>query len=343
MLPTPVFPPEDPRLYVTLTMNRANGRTSRYPARRRLRPARNGGGSGAIVGGSEPAVDNAARSERPKAMLIVCPSCSSRYELDEAKIGPAGRKVRCASCQTAWQVEAAVPPATPEPGLSEIAAQDFPSAPSEDETNALLAEELRRAAEIAENVSALAAERNDLATALAKPARPRKGGWAKRWATSWAGAVRPPSRPPVAAPAAIALAGVALLGLALWQRDLVVRTMPQFAGLYEKLGLPVNLRGLAFSAVESELVQDAQGRFLVVEGDVTNIARQKTKMPPITVSVKDEAGQVLYTWTAEPPRPALEPSELVRFRARLAAPPENGRSVQVRFGATPAATLASAR
>ncbi|WP_332683234.1 DUF3426 domain-containing protein [Bosea sp. (in: a-proteobacteria)] len=281
-------------------------------------------------------------------MLIVCPSCSSRYELDEAKIGPAGRKVRCASCQNAWQVEAPVPPAAPEPAtldsdLSEIAAQDFPSAPSEDETNALLVEELRRAAEIEADVSALAAERNDLAAAPAKPEKPRKDGWAKGWITRWAGAARPPSRPPVAAPAAIALAGVVLLGLALWQRDLVVRTMPQFAALYEKLGLPVNLRGLAFSAVESELVQDAQGRFLVVEGDVTNIARQKTKMPPITVAVKDEAGQVLYTWTAEPPRPVLEPSELVRFRARLAAPPENGRSVQVRFGATPPATLASAR
>ncbi len=285
---------------------------------------------------------NHARSDHPKAMLIVCPSCASRYELDEAKIGPAGRKVRCASCQTAWQVEAPAPPVPPteadepEPSLSEIAAPDFPSAPSEDETNALLADELRRAAEIEESVSALAAERNDTAAA---PARPRKGGWAKRWS---GGAIRPPSRLPVSAPAALALAGVGLLVLALWQREAVVRSMPQFAALYEKLGLPVNLRGLAFSAVESELVQDAQGRFLVVEGDVTNIARKKTKMPPITVAVKDEAGQVLYTWTAEPPRPALEPSELVRFRARLAAPPENGRSVQVRFGATSPATIASA-
>lgn len=278
-------------------------------------------------------------------MLIVCPSCASRYELDEAKIGPSGRKVRCASCQTAWQVAAPAPaappveaePDEPKPGPSEIAEQEFPRAPSEDETNALLAEELRRAAEIEESVSALAAERGD-ATAAATPAKPRKKARTKRWI----GAIKTPSRLPVSAPATITLAGLCLLGLALWQRNAVVRTVPQFAALYEKLGLPVNLRGLSFSAVESELVQDAQGRFLVVEGDVTNIARTKTKLPPITVAVKDEAGQVLYTWTAEPPRPVLEPAELVRFRARLAAPPENGRSVQVRFGATAQATLANA-
>jgi predicted Zn finger-like uncharacterized protein len=318
-----------------------------------LRAARNRGGSDIIAAPSSRLQTNAARSDRPKTMLIVCPSCASRYELDEAKIGPSGRKVRCASCQTTWQVEAPAlaapqpepqqaeaPGAEPEADLGEIAAQDFPSAPSEDETNALLAEELRQAAEIEQSVSALAAERSDAAAApTTAPIRRRRKPAAKGWLER----LRPAGRLPLGTPAAIALAGVGVLGLALWQRGAVVRTLPQFAALYERLGLPVNLRGLAFSAVESELVQDAQGRFLVVEGDVTNITREKTKLPPITVAVKDEAGQVLYTWTADPPRPVLEPAELVRFRARLAAPPENGRSIQVRFGPLAQATLASAR
>jgi hypothetical protein len=78
-------------------------------------------------------------------------------------------------------------------------------------------------------------------------------------------------------------------------------------------------------------VQDGQGRFLVVEGDVTNITRGVTSVPPIEVAVRDAAGQTLYTWTTEPPRPTLEPAELVRFRARLATPPDAGKSVRVRF------------
>lgn len=37
-------------------------------------------------------------------MLIVCPSCASSYVLDDARIGPAGRRVRCASCRETFFV-----------------------------------------------------------------------------------------------------------------------------------------------------------------------------------------------------------------------------------------------
>ena len=33
-------------------------------------------------------------------MLIVCPTCASRYSIDDDKIGPDGRMVRCASCRS---------------------------------------------------------------------------------------------------------------------------------------------------------------------------------------------------------------------------------------------------
>lgn len=278
-------------------------------------------------------------------MLIVCPACASRYEIAEAKIGAGGRKVRCASCQNTWQIEAPQPSEAPdaelqEAGLPEAEPPDFPAAPSADETAAELAEELRRAAEIDGNVPALA----EGTAAVPAPRRKRAGlkdigkGFGKGIGNGL-GLKASPRLPG----AALLLLGLAVLGFAFWQRDLVVRRLPQFAALYEKLGLPVNIRGLAFSAVESELVQDQQGRFLVVEGDVTNVTKSLTKMPPIVVTVKDADGKILYSWTAEPPRPTLEPSELVHFRARLASPPENGRSVQVRFGTAAPAGLVSMR
>ena len=106
--------------------------------------------------------------------------------------------------------------------------------------------------------------------------------------------------------------------------------------------MPVNVRGLSLGSIESGLVEDGQHRFLVVEGDVTNISKSKAAVPLIEVAVKDAGGATLYTWTTEPPRANLEPAELVRFRARLASPPEQGQSVRVRFtSAEPAANLAS--
>lgn len=262
-------------------------------------------------------------------MLITCPSCASRYELDAAKLGPTGRKVRCASCQNLWHVE---------PPLEDFPV--FPEMPSSEETTALLDEELRRAAEIDGEISALAAERTVEKTEPPEPAP------ARRRRKSREGKPRPSLMARLrgfASPAALALAGVAVLALAAWKRDLAVRAAPQLAVVFETLGLPVNVRGLTLTGVESGLVQELQGRFLVVEGDVTNITRSDAKVPLLEITVKDATDQVLYTWTTEPPREKLEPSELVHFRARLATPPENGQSVQVRFTSAKPTGLASAR
>ncbi len=264
-------------------------------------------------------------------MLIVCPNCASRYEIAEAKIGTGGRKVRCASCQTTWQIEplqivAAQPADEVLQSDLDAAIPDLPNAPSPEQTAAELEEELRRAAEIDADVSAIAAER-------AEPSQPDAIQQPPKRKRSWVGARPAVARLPSAVAGIFVVGGLAALGLGLWQRERVVRAVPQFAGLYARIGLPVNVRGLAFSAVESELVQDPVGRFLVVSGDVTNIAKGTTKVPPITVMVRGEDGNVLYSWTTEPPRPSLEPAELMHFRVRLASPPQDGRSVQLRFGA----------
>lgn len=256
-------------------------------------------------------------------MLIVCPSCASRYELDGAKLGPDGRKVRCANCQTLWHVD-------PEPEL--------PAVPTPEETQALLNEELEQAAAIEAQVSAVAAE-NELPdsgaegqTGEAAPAAPR-GKRSGRPARKGSKAKAKPSRAVVAA-ASLSLLGIAGLGLLVVQRDRVARAAPQLADVFETLGLPVNVRGLKLGSVESGLVEDAAGRFLVVEGNVTNIAKSQTRVPPIEVAVQDASGQTLYSWKTDPPRPELEPAELMRFRARLAAPPATGQTVLVRFAAS---------
>lgn len=265
-------------------------------------------------------------------MQIVCPNCASRYEIAEAKIGTGGRKVRCASCQTTWQIEAPrIAEAQPAEEVLQsdldAAIPELPPPPSAEQTAAELEEELRRAAEIDADISAIASEQVE--PPQPAEARPRAPKRERGWAVS-----RNPSAQLSSAAAGIFVAvGLAVLGLGLWQRERVVRLVPQFAGLYATIGLPVNVRGLAFSAVESELVQDQQGRFLVVSGDVTNIAKGTTKVPPITVMVQGEDGKVVYSWTTEPSRPSLEPAELMHFRARLASPPNDGRSVQLRFGA----------
>lgn len=287
-------------------------------------------------------------------MQIVCPSCASRYELDAAKLGPGGRKVRCASCQTLWHVAPepepeTAPEAEPEQVAAETAAAEvepsgdapsFPEAPSAEDTLAGLNEELQRAAEIEQQISAVAAEAGsepgrdaaDESAVQPPPARKRGSRASPKAVTRISG------RSGLMLPAALAMTGLVLIVGLFWQRNLAVRVAPQLAGVFETLGFPVNVRGLSLTSVESGIVTDGQGRFLVVEGDVTNITRSVAPVPQIEVAVRDAAGQTLYTWTTEPPRNTLEPAELMRFRARLATPPEAGKSVRVRFSEAATAT-----
>jgi len=42
-------------------------------------------------------------------MIITCPNCETRYEVDEERFHPDGRSVRCAECAESWFVPAPEP------------------------------------------------------------------------------------------------------------------------------------------------------------------------------------------------------------------------------------------
>ncbi|MCZ8316971.1 MAG: thioredoxin [Phreatobacter sp.] len=129
----------------------------------------------------------------------------------------------------------------------------------------------------------------------------------------------------------ILLLGSALLATFLLGREQVVRTVPDSASVYERIGLPVNLRGVEFRDVKgaNEIVDGVV--VLVVEGQLVNITSRGADLPRLRLAVRDAGGKEIYTWTATPPAARLEAGQAVPFRSRLASPPPDGSSVEVRF------------
>jgi hypothetical protein len=126
-------------------------------------------------------------------------------------------------------------------------------------------------------------------------------------------------------------AATALVVLAIAARASVVRAIPDLAGLYAAVGLPVNLRGLEFRDVRTTSETQDGIAVLVIEGEVANIAKHAVEVPRVRLAVLGTGGQELYSWTALLPRSTLSEDEKVSFRSRLASPPPEGREVLVRF------------
>jgi predicted Zn finger-like uncharacterized protein len=151
-------------------------------------------------------------------------------------------------------------------------------------------------------------------------ARRRKRGTARR---------RLPMRPGAAPMLIVVLACV--IGALLYGRAAVVRHAPQMASLYAAIGLPVNLRGLEFSAVEVSRETHDGVTVLVVEGTIANTLAHPVEVPRLRFAMRNDAGAEVYAWTALPSKEALTPGETLAFRSRLASPPGEGRDVTVRF------------
>ena len=108
-----------------------------------------------------------------------------------------------------------------------------------------------------------------------------------------------------------------------------MRLLPRMAEVYASIGLPVNLRGLAFEHVAARVEEAGKGRFLTVEGLLRNVAHAERDAPRLRFVLADGAGRPVYTWTASSGIKALPSGETAPFRARLAAPPGEAQKVTV--------------
>ena len=140
---------------------------------------------------------------------------------------------------------------------------------------------------------------------------------------------KPRRRISLAAAASVALA--LGLGLSVLYRAPVVAAVPQTARIFAAMGMPVNLRGVEIRNIVSKVVVEQGTPQLVVEGEIVNVTKAEAKLSRLRFAIRSEKGQEIYSWKATVDKPALEPGESLKFRRRLASPPEGSADVLVRF------------
>jgi predicted Zn finger-like uncharacterized protein len=274
-------------------------------------------------------------------MQIVCPHCSTSYGIDSAKLGEAGRSVRCSRCKEVWLArrEDAVEFVHQTPAMAGANQQDAEQdASAEWEAMAREEDEANNDGPHVESPSIAGdwqgsadwqAEARDDPYG-AEDARPGRFPWLNKFMKPKAINRAPPRKPPFSLAIACAAMGALVLAVVIWRADMV-RLLPQTAAFYKLVGLEVNLRGLRFRDVRvtAETVEGTP--MLVIEGAITDDSNKPVELPRLRFSIRDADGAEIYAWNTVLEQSFLRPGEKAEFKSRLASPPPGGRNVDVRF------------
>ncbi len=242
-------------------------------------------------------------------MILTCPECSTRYLTKENAIGPNGRTVRCAKCDTTWfiaseadalalqdnqaPVEDIVPAAA---GIAAAAPPDIPFAQQE-------------ASDSAKHPGAHVVMRDKVDK---KRRRRRLTSVGLIWAIP------------------LTLLFVAAILGYVFRQD-IVNGVPQTATLYKSLGVDVTLSGLNIEdpVTRSALVDGKP--VLVVNGAVRNITAQEQHVPMVELSLHSKDGQPLVTWLVDVDKERLGKDERVTFVSEYPNPPVDAVKLRYKF------------
>jgi Protein of unknown function (DUF3426). len=233
-------------------------------------------------------------------MILTCPSCTTRYEVDVAKFPPAGRDVRCVKCGHVWHAMAE---------LDEVPETEFSTAFAEETQDFVPQRDPEPQIEAEEESS-----RRRVRTVTVDPVP-----WYSRKAiltAGWLGLV----------------AVVIVIGaIATVYRSEVVGSWPKSATAYSTIGVKMEPSGLKISDVSSSEAPQNGQIVLTVAGALTNVTSHELPVPQIRVGLVDRDKRELYHWTVAPQILTLKPGQSTRFVTRLSNPPEKAATYEVRL------------
>ncbi|MFT6558066.1 DUF3426 domain-containing protein [Sneathiella sp.] len=227
-------------------------------------------------------------------MILTCSSCSTRYLIDAASVGPDGRTVKCAKCGHKWRE---YPPADVPKVLTEESVENTDTV----EEGAAPTPEM--------SIREMSASSSRRRTTEAPPRKKR----------NWIGWL---------------LFLVILGGIgagAFYGRDYVVKFLPASAKLYQMLKIDVqtsNKLGLEIREVTSKSILEKGVVRLTVTGKIVNVTGTVRPLPRVAIQLLDAKKQHVYSWSKELDEKEIAPWGTVEFSSSMNQPPEEAKRVK---------------
>ena len=111
----------------------------------------------------------------------------------------------------------------------------------------------------------------------------------------------------------------------------VVRAVPAMAGVYDSLGMPVNVRGVIFTNVRQSWDVGEKVLKLRIEGEITNLTNNYKPVPPLIFTALSQDKREVFRWVAKIRNKPLLPGEKAPFMVQVPAPPNHAKHMLLRF------------
>ena len=266
-------------------------------------------------------------------MLLVCPSCRTRYVVPDTAISLDGRQVRCANCKHSWFQEGVIPAARPAPQLvappksASVAAvpveevsfghrqapadslekpdynsSDQPIPPSFERSDVAGLEHAEPVAAYTDSSSVSNSRFDEVSQqshfAHEPPFRPRRNP-AKIWTLA----------------AVVFALTTASIGGALWYYG-----MPNIGVNLGVAGAEPDLKIILNENLELNEREDGTP-FFIANGSIVNPTSRAQTVPEMLVTLKDAGGRPVYSWKMRAKVRSLAPGSKIDFsEARLDVP-----------------------
>jgi predicted Zn finger-like uncharacterized protein len=300
-------------------------------------------------------------------MILTCPDCGTQYVVKDDAIPTEGRQVRCAACKHSWHQNpevSSVAEAEPAPAdtseleqkapaaAEEAEAQERPAAEDENFAEATLidprsgpeAEQRAYEEAVIEGEAdapaveeAPAASPESDAPELETAETPPVADWnepptAEAVTDSFSpfaaeDELEPRRRSPVVTVLMIVLL-VILIAAAFW--------VFAPANLKAKLGL-ASAGATPLQIVTTHMDRqhlESGNDLLTLTGRVINPSGKEQTVPPLQAQLKNHNGQVVYSWTIQPPAPSLAAGASASFNSAEVSVPPNGEELTITLAGT---------
>ncbi|MSP52232.1 MAG: hypothetical protein EXQ91_07565 [Alphaproteobacteria bacterium] len=243
-------------------------------------------------------------------MIITCPNCETRFNIDPAVLQPSGRAVKCMRCAHTWTER----PARERPRQGATAAT---------EENTLRVKDLPK-----KDADADAFLDLDELTGTA----PRRRHGAQTTLPIVEDGRRSPRGRLIAAVVAVAVLAV-LLGISAAVRNTVIGIWPATASVFEAVGFSVARvgEGLEIRNIKSLQKVEDEKPTISVSGQIFNTTKQPIEIPGLRGALLDVHEREVFVWTFVAGKTVVAPGQTVDFDTTVKEPLTTARRIAVAF------------